>query len=347
MRIPNTNEDILASSTMRAIPRAVDYGKASFTEYTQALDNFHRIFAIRTGEHVVMLTDPLLDPRVVQAVQGVCKARGATFISYMGESTRYTEVPAEARALLERADFVVSTWFASVFDPFCINLRKTKGQRWIKITFFRNVDLWNTPQARYPVDIVGALVRGTARLYPENGPFEMHITDKRGTDFRVPFSAAMRDQMKRDNRWRGQYYADQPGCYVHYMATHGPNIYDPIMHGNDPNYKVGLNGVIYAQWGVGFESRSGSRRASSSRTTRWSASTATAKKPIFSDSFSSAARWRSWAAATCPRRRASTSIPPAPIRRARCTSASTACAKASSSAVSCRTGKSRTCTWIS
>ena len=253
MRIPSTNDDISASRTTRAIPRAVDYGVASLTEYTQALDNFHRVFAIRPGEHVVMLTDPLLDPRVVQVVQGLCKARGASFISYMGESTRYTAVPDEARALLERADFVVSTWFASVFDPFCINLRRNKGQRWIKITFFRNVDLWNTPQARYPVDIVGALVRGTARLFPENGPFDMRITDRRGTDFHVPFTAAMRDQMKRDNRWRGQYYADQPGCYVHYMPTHGPNIYDPIMHGNDPDYKVGLNGVIYAQWAVGFE----------------------------------------------------------------------------------------------
>ena len=131
MRIPNTNDDILASATTRAIPRAVDYGVASLTEYTQALDNFHRVFAIRPGEHVVMLTDPLLDPRVVQVVQGLCKARGATFISYMGESTRYTAVPDEARALLERADFVVSTWFASVFDPFCINLRRSKGQRWI------------------------------------------------------------------------------------------------------------------------------------------------------------------------------------------------------------------------
>ena len=74
------------------------------TEYIQALDNFHRVFGIRTGDHVVMLTDPLLDPRVVQAVQGLAKARGATFASYMGESTRYVAVPDEAKALLERAD---------------------------------------------------------------------------------------------------------------------------------------------------------------------------------------------------------------------------------------------------
>lgn len=252
-KVPNSNEDILRSATMRGLPRAVDYGKASVAEYVQAVDNFHRIFAIRPGEHVVMLTDPLLDPRVIQVVQGLCKARGATFISYMGESTRYVAVPDEAKALLERADFVVSTWFASVFDPFCQRLRRDKGQRWIKITFFRDIDLWNTPQARFPVDIVGELVRATARLWPDNGPFELKIADRRGTDFRVPFSAAMRDQMKRDNRWLGRFTAEDPGCYVHYMPTHGPNIYEPIMHAHDPNYRVGINGVIRAQWAVGFE----------------------------------------------------------------------------------------------
>lgn len=252
-RIPNTNADILNSPTRRGLPRAVDYGQASIADYVQAVDNFHKVFGIRQGDHVVMLTDPLLDPRILQAVQGLCKARGATFISYMGDSTRYTAVPAEARALVERADFVVSTWFASVFDPFCIGLRKNKGQRWVKITFFRNLDLWHTPQARFPVEIVGELVRGTARLYPENGPFDLHITDRRGTDFTVPFSKRMRDQMKGDNRWRGHNYADVDGCYVHYMATHGPNIFDPLMYGYDPDYKVGLKGIIYPQWAVGFD----------------------------------------------------------------------------------------------
>jgi hypothetical protein len=219
--IPSKNADILNSKTRRGLPAPVDYGHASTTEYVQALDNFHRVFGIRADDHVVMLTDPLLDPRVVQAVQGLAKARGATFASYMGESTRYVAVPDEAKALLERATFVVSTWFASVFDPFCIGLRRNRGQRWVKITFFRNIDLWNTPQARFPVEIVGELVRATSRLYPDNGPFDLRITDRRGTDFRIPFTDAMRQRMKKDNRWRGRNFADEDGCYVHYSPTHG------------------------------------------------------------------------------------------------------------------------------
>ena len=251
--IPSKNADILNSKTRRGLPAPVDYGHTSTTEYIQALDNLHLVFGIRTGDHVVMLTDPLLDPRVVQAVQGLAKARGATFASYMGESTRYVAVPDEAKALLERATFVVSTWFASVFDPFCIGLRRNRGQRWVKITFFRNIDLWNTPQARFPVEIVGELVRATSRLYPDNGPFDLRITDRRGTDFRIPFTDAMRQRMKKDNRWRGRNFADEDGCYVHYIPTHGPNIYDPMMFGNDPDIKVGLSGTIRPQWAVGFD----------------------------------------------------------------------------------------------
>jgi len=39
-------------------------------DYFQALDNFCKVFAIQRGDRVLMLTDPLLDPRVVEAVSG-------------------------------------------------------------------------------------------------------------------------------------------------------------------------------------------------------------------------------------------------------------------------------------
>ena len=231
----------------------VDYGHASTTEYIQALDNFHRVFGIRTGDHVVMLTDPLLDPRVVQAVQGLAKARGATFVSYMGESTRYVAVPDEAKACWNGRRSWCRPGLRRCSIRSASGCGATAGQRWVKITFFRNIDLWNTPQARFPVEIVGELVRATSRLYPDNGPFDLRITDRRGTDFRIPFTDAMRQRMKKDNRWRGRNFADEDGCYVHYIPTHGPNIYDPMMFGNDPDIKVGLSGIIRPQWAVGFD----------------------------------------------------------------------------------------------
>ncbi|MCW5772629.1 MAG: hypothetical protein KIT16_13385 [Rhodospirillaceae bacterium] len=249
--IPNSVADIHRSKTSRALPRPVDIPPSDIASFQGAMDNFHRVFAIRPGDHVVMLTDPLLDPRVIQAVYGLARARGATFASFMGSSTRLIEVPDEAKPALERATFVVSTWFASVFDPYCVALRK-KGQRWIKITFFRNLDLWHTPQARFPIDVLGEIIRATARLFPEKGDFDLKFTDSRGTQFQVDYSEAMRNRLLAHNRWRGHNYGDEAGCYIHYMPTHGPNLYEPYVMG-DEKRPAPVNGVIFPQWAVGFE----------------------------------------------------------------------------------------------
>lgn len=251
--IANRVEDILASSTRRGLPRPVKHPPSDIASYMRGVDNFCRVMAIRPGDHVVMLTDPLLDPRVIQAVQGLARGRGATFISYMGESTRYVTVPEEAKALLERATFVVSTWFASVLDPFCIGLRRKKGQRWVKITFFRDLDLLHTPQAQFPVELLGEIIRATSRLFPESGDFVLRITDPRGTDFRIPYTDGMLQHLRRHNRWRGHNIADEDGCYVHYLPTHGPNLFEPSMVGLKPEDKVGITGIIWAQWAVGFD----------------------------------------------------------------------------------------------
>jgi hypothetical protein len=250
-RIPNSVADILKSPTRRGLPRTIDYPQADIASYTQALDNFHRTFGIRAGDHVVMLTDPLLDPRVIQAIYGLAKARGATFASYMGTSTQLAIVPEEAKPVIERATFVVSTWFASVIDQYCIGLRRTKGQRWVKITFFRNYDLLHTPQARFPLEVLSEIIQATSRLYPDDGDFDLRFSDRRGTDLKIPFTAAMRGRMKANNRWRGHNYADEDGCYVHYLPTHGPNLWEPYMAGHDVT--VGITGIVYPQWAVGFD----------------------------------------------------------------------------------------------
>ncbi len=253
MAIANRIEDILAGPSRRGLPSAIAHPPADIGALTRAWDNFCRVMAIRPGDHVVMLTDPLLDPRVVQAVQGLARGRGATFISYMGESTRYVTVPEEARAMLERATFVVSTWFASVLDPFCIGLRRGKGQRWVKITFFRDLDLLHTPQAQFPIDLLGEIIRATGRLFPESGDFTLRLTDPRGTDFRIPYTDRMLQHLRRHNRWRGHNIADEDGCYVHYLPTHGPNLFEPSMVGLKPEEKIGVHGTVWAQWAVGFD----------------------------------------------------------------------------------------------
>jgi hypothetical protein len=252
--IPNSVADILKSKTMRGLPRPVEYPTADVAHYVEGVDNFHKVFAIRPGDHVVMLTDPLLDPRVIQAVYGLARVRGATFASYMGPSTQLMAVPEEAKALVERATFVVSTWFASVIDPFCIGLRRNKGQRWIKITFFRNLDLLHTPQARFPLDILGEIIRASSRAYPDQGAFDLRFTDERGSNVVVNFTEAMRANMKADNRWRGHNIADEDGCYIHYLPTHGPNLFETkMLRGTQYGEAGPVNGILYPQWAVGFE----------------------------------------------------------------------------------------------
>ncbi|MCZ7596799.1 MAG: hypothetical protein M5U09_02110 [Gammaproteobacteria bacterium] len=37
-----------------------------------------------------------------------------------------------------------------MIDPFAIRMRREHGQRWVKITYFRDLDLLATEQARFP-----------------------------------------------------------------------------------------------------------------------------------------------------------------------------------------------------
>lgn len=219
--------------------------------FFQALDNFTRTFAFRPGDEVLVLADPLLDTRVIEAVQGHARARGARVRVYTELSSRVTEIPDVVKPMLERANFVVSTWFCSIIDPFCIALRK-KGQRWVKITYFRNLDLLHTPQARFPIDVVGEITRATARRYPVGAPFDLRFTDERGSDFRIGFTAEMRDNQLGTNRWRGEMTAEEDGCYVHYLASHGPNLWDHNSVKNDLSVPTRMSGVLYPQWAVGF-----------------------------------------------------------------------------------------------
>src|SRR3954464_14354028 len=89
------------------LPPRLDASLTQARNYFQALDNFFRVFAIREGERVLMLSDPLLDRRVVDAVSGLAKARGATVNVFMAESTTLPRVPDEVKPLIAQAHFVV------------------------------------------------------------------------------------------------------------------------------------------------------------------------------------------------------------------------------------------------
>jgi hypothetical protein len=248
-----TNEDILKSWTMRGLSAEKKIAQSSITEYHQAVENMHRVFAIKPGEKVLMLHDPLIDPRVLQAIRGIALSRGAEFSAYMAPRNTIAKIPEDVKGLVEKADFIVSTWFISVIDPFFIDMRRHKGQRWVKITFFRNLDLLHLPHARFPLELLGEIVRATASLYPTRDEFDLKFSDVRGSDLSIHFTQEMRKNMLSTARWRGNAIASDPGCYIHYIATHGPNIYDRETVLDDPSAKVQAGGTIYPQWATGFE----------------------------------------------------------------------------------------------
>ncbi len=62
----------------------------------------------------------------------------------------------------------------------------------------------------------------------------------------------MRDNLLSSNRWRGKMTPDEPGAYVHYLPTHGPNLYDRTSVKDDEHIIVPINGVVYPQCAVGF-----------------------------------------------------------------------------------------------
>jgi hypothetical protein len=238
----------------RAMPDVAGNEALRTLNFFGALDNFTKMFDVHTDDKVVLLLDRLIDPRVVNAIDGFIRARGPKPTAIVFPSTQQTFIPEDIKAILDPATFVVSTWFCSVSDPHAMMLRRDHGQRWVKITYFRDLDLLDTPQARFPVELVGEIVRATNRRYrrgADRGP--LVITDRRGSRFQYDVTPEWADQLMSTNRWRGELIADKPGAYVHYLPTHGPNIYERTALKIDRDTAVmPLNGTIYPQWAVGF-----------------------------------------------------------------------------------------------
>jgi len=223
--------------------------------YFQAMDNMTSVFAIRPDDTVLFLSDPLIDPRVFHAIAGIARSRGVRPELYSSSNWNSGIFPEELKPVYEKASLVVSTWFASIGDPYCLKVRRDTGQRTVKMTYFRNIDVLKTPQARFPAELVGEITRATRRLYPEQEDFTLRITDPRGTDWKANFTPQMRENMLKSNRWRGQMTAQEQGAYVHWLPTHGPNVYDRTTLGQNQDrgeIRNDVNGIVYPQAAVGF-----------------------------------------------------------------------------------------------
>ena len=106
----------MTSPTYQGLPLPLAPHITETREFFQALDNFTRTFAFRAGDRVLLLTDPLLDPRVVDAVSGHARARGAVV-------RQYPTMPGAYKALLDaKVDAVIndygqSRWYVKNNTP--------------------------------------------------------------------------------------------------------------------------------------------------------------------------------------------------------------------------------------
>lgn len=247
-RIGALNEGLLAQEIRRN----------GDTMLPASLDNFSKVFAIGPEDRVLMLADRDLDHRVTEHVAAFARGRGAAFQVLTVEShgnpsggnSASKEIPKEIESLLtDWATFVVSTWFASVVHPLAIKLRRTQGQRWVKITFFRDWDYLRLSAAAFPLDVISLLLRKTAALYPRGVDVDVHISDPRGSDLHIKATKNQVDSLLSQSRWQGEVTADAPGCYIHYIPTHGPNLIDEQACEGEI---VDFDGTLIPQWAVGF-----------------------------------------------------------------------------------------------
>lgn len=216
-----------------------------------AFDNFARVFAIRPDDRVLLLLDHDLDSDVVHFIQDFARGRGAEVrtIAVDLQLATQPDIPEEVKPSVEWATFVVSTWFSSISHPFFVELRRDQGQRWVKISYFRSLDLLYSEAASFPLDVIRVLLQTTRSAFQDGDAAVYHITDDRGTDLTINMPAEnVRKSVLSNPRLQGDVTADNAGTYVHYLATHGPNIYE---NSNNAGHSD-VNGIIIPQWSVGF-----------------------------------------------------------------------------------------------
>jgi len=222
----------------------------------RSVDNFSKVFAIKPDDRVLLLLDNAIDPRVVRFIWEFARGRGAEIKAVTldlhglsgGHSSVNPAIPEDVKPLCEWATFVVSTWFSSASNPY-FNRRRREGQRWVKITYFRNLDMLNTEAAAFPLDVISLLLSTTAQSYPPEGEATIHVTDPRGTDLVLRMDEATVRHTMNGALWKGQVMADHPGCYVHYLTTHGPNFYGRVQADQIIDH---VDGILVPQWSVGF-----------------------------------------------------------------------------------------------
>lgn len=217
--------------------------------YPAAFDNFQQVVAVRPDDRVLLLIDRTIDPRVIAFLWEFARGRGAQVSAIMAERAGDAHFAESCKPMIEEATLVLTTWFTASVDPYFLKLRSERGQRYVKLTYFRSLDLMKTEAASFPLSVMSMLVRKTAQAFPREGGATVRVTDPRGTDLTITLEQEEIDSLMTQSRWRGEMTAERPGAYVHWVPSHGPNFWD-FSASREPF--EGIDGVIAAKDSVGF-----------------------------------------------------------------------------------------------
>src|SRR5690606_1742889 len=102
-RAPPRGDTMTQPESYMAMPTPLYPGITETRHWFQAVDNFCRFMSIRQGDRVLMLVDPLLDRRVIDAFSGLAAARGAPLTLYMAPDTRLPAIPDSLKPLIQDA----------------------------------------------------------------------------------------------------------------------------------------------------------------------------------------------------------------------------------------------------
>lgn len=214
-----------------------------------AFDNFQQVVSVRPDDNVLLLMDRTIDPRVPAFLWDFARGRGAEVRSVVVERAGSSDFPDSARPIIEEATLVLTTWFSSSIDPYFLGLRSGSGQRYVKLTYFRNLDLMRSEAARFPIELISMLIRRTAESFPRDRDSHVHLTDPRGSDLHIHLTPEIVSRLMTQSRWRGEMSADRAGAYVHWIPTHGPNFWDLT---SVDRFFSGVEGQVVPHMAVGF-----------------------------------------------------------------------------------------------
>jgi hypothetical protein len=218
-----------------------------FPDLIAAVNQTMRIAHVQSGDKVVFIADRGVDMGVAHAVWGGVNSRGAHFHLCMVEEPTIWSVPELFEETVSKADIVFHCWPGGN-GALARKLRKEKGQRWISMTYARDLDTFISQATLFPIELMAMLITKTFQRIDKGRDVLVRITDPKGTDLAFPISTKELAMMRKIPFWQGKLIADYPGARSTIPLTHGPNIF----HSGMGMAARSANGIVIPDSIAGF-----------------------------------------------------------------------------------------------